>query len=220
MNEKKDADVEKIIEIRSSFRGSKKRKTYNKANIIGIVIIASVFLGLVISPYWNKTDDNNDKTSSITKKKTEIKSSETKEIKEIRETKETRETKENKEANTTDNIVENIGKQLTDNGFEITIKIISPAKLYTNVWISVKNTDDKEKPFRIGSDSMIIDNTGWRYENVYATGIEIEQTNLSAQTTREGSVFFDRLREGSNPKKLILDINGERIEFTLNTSNS
>ena len=116
----------------------------------------------------------------------------------------------------TKNIIGKMGTPFVINGFEINVTKVSSSFLYTNVWITVKNIDNKEKPFTIGPSTVILDNIGFQYEKVQVKrSSEIVQTNLASKALREGSIFFETLKEGRTAKKLILDLKGEKAEILL-----
>jgi hypothetical protein len=116
----------------------------------------------------------------------------------------------------TENIIGKMGTPFVINGFEINVTKVSSSFLYTNVWITVKNIDNKEKPFTIGPSTVILDNIGFQYEKVQVKrSSEIVQTNLEAKALREGSIFFETLKEGRTAKKLILDLKEEKAEILL-----
>ena len=56
----------------------------------------------------------------------------------------------------------------------------------------------------------------YSYEKVHVNrSSEIFETNLAAKALREGSIFFEPLKEGRNAKKLILDMKEEEAEIML-----
>ncbi len=117
------------------------------------------------------------------------------------------------------NLIGKIGVPLTKNGFEITVKKVYLGDTYTNVWVSVRNTENKEKPFKLGQGTLLLDNIGQQYENIkIPRSSEIVQTNLYSLSMREGSIFFESLKEGRMPKKMVLNASGEIFEFMLNSS--
>lgn len=115
-------------------------------------------------------------------------------------------------------IIGRIGVPMVRGGLEITVKSATPTYQFTNVWLNVKNIENTEKPLKLGPGNIIIDNKGQQYENIKVPrGAEISQTDLYPQAMREGAVFFERLSDGSRSlKKLVLYVNGEKIEFLLN----
>lgn len=222
-------DEKKIIEKRSSFRGWKERnkgKPIPKIKIIGVAAMVVIFSTLII--YYSYFDTDMNKKNSMDKNNTIIpvinsnssnggnnsfsnnvitpeKSQETK-------PKTTQETT----PKITKNIIGKMGTPFVINGFEINVTTVSSSFLYTNVWITVRNIDNKEKPFTIGPSTVILDNIGFQYEKVQVKrSSEIVQTNLAANALREGSIFFETLKEGRSAKKLILDLKGEKAEITL-----
>lgn len=113
-------------------------------------------------------------------------------------------------------LVGKIGVPLVSNGFEITVKGVTSSIINTNVGISIKNIENKEKPFKLGYGTVILDDNGQQYENIHPTrSSEISQANLSAKAIREGSVFFERFEDDRKANKLILNINEEKVEFKL-----
>lgn len=241
-------DEEKIIEKRSSFRGWKERnksKLPHKLNIIGITVIVLVFSALVIYPYWGEATnssakDKNKISSPIKKVNTISKNSSLKINNTTKINKQNLSLKANTKTNTKTNVSKlnlplktntknnttrniSIGKiyvPLLMNGLEINVTDVSTSIINSNVWINVKNRENTEKLFKIGSGTVIIDNMGQQYENIHITrSTEITQTNLSAKAIREGAIFFEKLKEDREPKKLILKINEETAEFTLKALN-
>lgn len=120
--------------------------------------------------------------------------------------------------NATENklITGKIGVPFMDDGFEITVKSTAQSIIYTSVWITVKNTDNKEKPFKVDFGTVIIDNMREQYENIHMKrSAEIVQTNLAAKAMREGAIFFEPIKESRRPEKLLLNINEQRAEISL-----
>lgn len=208
-------DEKKIIEKRTSFRGWKERnrgKSHQKIYIIGIAIVLLIFSTLIIYPYLDRKENvsipaieansstvsNNSSLIKVTPKITSPKTTPvvTPEI--------------------TKNIIGKMGTPFVINGFEINVTKASSSVLYMNVWIIAKNIDNMEKPFKIGTSTVVIDNMGQQYENIHVQrSSEIIQTNLTAKATRDGSIFFGPLRDGRSPKKLLLNINGQKAEILL-----
>lgn len=113
-----------------------------------------------------------------------------------------------------------IGTPIVKNGFEITVKSVTPSIQFTNVLLSVRNIDDKEKPFKIGPGTVLIDNKNQQYENIKIPKFtEITQTNLYPQAIRDGAVYFEGLKEGAVTSKLILYVNGDKLEFRIDPNN-
>lgn len=203
-------DEKKLIEKRTSFRGWKERNRGKSRQRTNIIIIATVFLIfsiLIIYPYLDRkenvsiptintnssVDSNNSSLIKVTPKITPIVTSDI-----------------------TSNIIGKIGTPFVINGFDINVTRVDLSVLYTNVWIIAKNTDSIEKPFKIGPSTVVIDNIGLQYEKVQIKrSAEIVQTNLAAKAMREGAIFFEPLKEGRSPKKLILNINGQKAEIKL-----
>lgn len=224
-------EEKKILEKRSSFRGWKERnkeRTHKKKKIIGITIIISIFFVMMAYSYVSKIDDDkidDNISSSIGKNNTSFPIKQNSTVAYTNKSY-TNTTKTNKsytnttKTNASRNVIGKIGVPLINNGFEITVKSISLTEIRVTVWIIVKNKDNYEKPFKLGSGTTILDNIGQQYENIkVARSAEIAQTNLSAQAMREGAIFFERLKDGRSPKKLTLNINNDKIEFVLdNTS--
>jgi hypothetical protein len=214
-------EEKKIIEKRSSFKGWKERnkgKTNNRKNVIVSIIAILIMSVLVAYPYLSNVDNSNisvgqqDNTSKLTPvKNTTTNYSKNKDNPTPKIINTPKATTTPKKIVTGD-----IGVPLVTNSLEITIKRANPSMLYTNIWTSVKNLDGNEKQFRIGSGTVVIDNMGQQYEAIkIARSSEISQANLSAYAMREGAIFFERLIDGRTLKKLILNANNEKIEFTL-----
>lgn len=231
MGEEKD-----ILEKRSSFRGWKERnqeRVGKKRKIIGAVIILSIFSAMMMYPYLGKIDNKDDKDNgniSLSTGKNDTNGSKVgqtnKTDKANKADNGSKTDKSNKtdkgsktdKTNTSQTVVGKIGVPLVSNGFEITIKSISMTELRTTVWMTVKNKDNYEKSFKIGLGTSILDNEGQQYENIRVTrSAEIAQTNLSGGAMREGAVFFDRIKDGRNPKRLILNLNNNKVEFILDS---
>ncbi len=208
-------DEKKIIEKRSSFRGWKERnkgKSREKAYIIGAVITIIIFSALIMYPSSNKKDivsipDISANSSNSSNNSSPIK---------VITTQKTPAVTPVVTPVITGNITGKMGTPLVINGFEITVKNVASTVLYMNVWIIARNTDNIEKPFKIGPSTVLIDNMGEQYENIHVErSSEIIQTDLTARAMREGSIFFGPLREGRSPKKVILNINGQKAEIML-----
>ncbi len=121
---------------------------------------------------------------------------------------------------TVNNTIGKKGVPLTKNGLEITVKNVYSEITYTNVQVSIKNIENKEKPFKFGPGTILLDDMNQQYENVkIPRSSEIAQTNLYPLAMREGSIFFEPLKEGRTPKKLVLNVSGEIFQFMLNSSN-
>ncbi len=218
-------EEKKIMEKRSSFKGWKERnkgKENQKKYIAVAIITVSIILALAIYPYLNlnNTDDGNTtiKKQNNTSKKTPVKNIKTNSSKNSSKSSNSSTPKivETPSVTTTPKkiITGNIGVPIVSGSFEITIKRASPSMLHTDIWASVKNMNDNEEKFKIGPGTVVIDNMGQQYENIkVARSAEISQTNLSANAMREGAIFFERLKDGRTLKKLILNINNEKIEF-------
>jgi hypothetical protein len=216
-------DEKKVIEKRSSFRGWKERnkgKSQQKTYIIAAVTLAVIFSSLIIFQYLNQNDNisipvisanssNGSKNSSLIGAKPEIITPEITPVV-------TPKTTPVVTPEITKNIIGKMGIPLVLNGFEINVTRADSSVMYTRVWIIAKNIEDVEKPFKIGPSTVVIDNIGLQYERVQVTrSAEIVQTNLAARAMREGSIFFEPLKEGRSPKKLILEINGKKAEIML-----
>ncbi len=207
-------DEKKVIEKRLSLRGWKERnrgKPQQKIYIIAAVTLVLIFSSLLIYQYLNKnpvtnanssTDSNNSSLIKVTPKTSAPKTTTPKATPVV-----------TPEINKS--IIGTMGTPFILNEFEINVTRVDSSSLYTNIWIIAKNTADTEKPFKIGPSSVIIDNIGLQYERVQVARAGISQTNLTAKAMRQGAIFFEPLREGRNPKKLILNINGQKAEIML-----
>ncbi len=201
-----------IIEKRTSFRGWKERnkgKSQRKNYIIGIAITALIFSTLIIYPHLDRKENvsipalnanspsNNSSLIKVTPKITVSNKTPvvTPEI--------------------TRNIIGKMGTPLVLNGFEINLTRADTSVIYTSVWIIAKNIGDVEKSFKIGPSTVVIDNIGQQYERVQVKRAGISENNLAAKAITDGAIFFDPLREGRSPKKLILEINGQKAEIML-----
>ncbi|MCZ7381201.1 MAG: hypothetical protein O8C64_06490 [Candidatus Methanoperedens sp.] len=112
-----------------------------------------------------------------------------------------------------------LGMPGVKNGLEITVKSVTPGDIYTSVWVSVRNLGNTENPFKLTPSPVIIDNTGNQYESIkVARSGEIAQTNLYSMAKREGAIFFERPKEGASMKKLVLYVNGDKFEYTLDAT--
>ncbi len=117
------------------------------------------------------------------------------------------------------NIVGKLGVPLVNNGLEITVNSTAPAVLFTTVKLFVRNLEKTEKAFKIGPGTIILDNTGQQYEIVKISGATpIAQTDLYPLASREGSLFFEPLKDGRKVSKLVLYVNDNKLEFILYSS--
>ncbi len=213
-------EEKKIMEKRSSFRGWKERnkdKIHQKKRTKEILIILSIFLVMMYTLGGTNNDVSKDKgnktnkaVDNITKNKTTNPEKQGKQNISLIKKNDTEDTN-------TQNIIGKIGVPVNSkNGFEITVKSISSTELRTTAWIIVRNKDKYKKPFKLGSDTIILDNLGQQYENIdVKRSAEISQTDLAPQAMREGAIFFERLKDGRKPKNLTLNINNEQIDFIL-----
>lgn len=208
-------DEKKITEKRSSFRGWKERnrgRSNQKMYIIGVATVVVIFSAFLIYQYSfiksnnsipviianSSTGGNNSSLIKVTPKITSPKITPV------------------VTPGITKNITGKMGTPLVINGFEINVTRVGSSFLYMNVWIIAKNIDNIEKPLKIGPSTVVIDNMGEQYENVHVQrSSELIQTNLTAKAMRSGSIFFVPLKEGRSPKKLLLNINGQKGEIVL-----
>lgn len=208
-------DEKKIIEKRSSLRGWKERnrgKSSQKTYIVAAATLVVIFSGLIVYQYLNQNDNilipvtsanssNGSNNSPLIKETPKITAPKTTPVVTPEIIK---------------NIIGNMSTPFVLKGFEINVTRADSSILYTNVWIIAKNIEDVEKPFKIGPSTVLMDNIGLQYERVQVKrSREIIQTNLASRAIRDGVIFFEPLREGRSPKKLILEINGQKAEVTL-----
>ncbi len=216
-------DEKKIMEKRSSFRGWKERqkgKTSPKKYIN--IVVAMVVILSALTIYYSYLDKNIEQNNSIIPViKTNSSNSGNNSSINIfttpkKTTAPTPKITQARTPNTTTFVLGKMGTPLIINGFEINVTKVSSSFLYMNVWITVKNIDTKEKPFTIGPSTVILDNIGFQYEKVQVKrSSEIVQKNLAAKALREGSIFFEPLKEGRSAKKLILDLKEEKAEIII-----
>ena len=208
-------DEKKIIEKRTSFRGWKERnsgKSQQRKYIIGIATVILIFSTLIIYTYLDRKEDVsipviNSNSSTASNNLSLIK---------VTPTITAPKTTPVVTPEINKSIIGKMGAPLVLNGFEINVTRADSSVLYTNVWIIAKNIGDVEKPFTIGPSTVLIDNIGQQYEKVQVKrSAEIVQTNISAKAMREGAIFFEPLKEGRSPKKLILEINRKKAEVML-----
>lgn len=217
-------DEKKIIEKRSSLRGWKERnkgKPRQKIYIIAAVTLAVIFLSLIIFQYLNQKEtisipvisansSNGSNNSSLIVKTPNIT---------IPKTTTPNIPAPKKTPVVTPEITRNImGKMDTPlvlNGFEINVTRADVSVMYTSVWIIVKNIGDVEKSFNFGPSTVVIDNIGQQYERLQVKRAGISENNLAGKAMTDGAIFFDPLKEGRSPKKLILEINGKKAEIML-----
>jgi hypothetical protein len=112
-------------------------------------------------------------------------------------------------------IMGKIGTPFIMNEFEITVKNVVPSDLRISVWIEVKNTVDVEKQFKLNPNPVLIDNKGNQYETIIVARSDTIQNKLYPKTMDDGALFFERLKEGRSPNKLILEMNGQKAEVLL-----
>lgn len=214
-------EEKKIMEKRSSFKGWKERnkgKSSQKKNIIVVVATVLILFALVAYPYLDSTDDDKTPTKqqNNTSKKTPVKNVKTNSSKSVNGSTPKIVNTPKVTATPKKIITGSVGVPVVSNSLEITIKRANPSMLHTDIWASVKNLDDNEKQFKIGPGTVVIDNMGQQYENIkVARSSEISQANLSAHAMREGAIFFERFPDGRTLKKLIININNEKIEFII-----
>jgi len=104
-------------------------------------------------------------------------------------------------------------------GFEFTVMSVTQTMFFTSVLLQVRNMDNTDKSFKLTPNPILLANTGNQYERISkARSNEIIQTDLYSLAKREGFVYFDRLKEGETPEKLVLYMNGDKLEFMLNAS--
>lgn len=224
MGEEKD-----ILEKRSSFKGWKERnkeRVGKKRKIVGVIIILSVFSVMLAYPYINNLGDDGDKdnvnaslsTGKNDTNRSKIDSGSKTGSSKVDSGGKTGNDSKTGKTNTSQTVVGKIGVPVISNGFEIIIKSVSMTELRTTAWMTVKNKDNYEKPFKIGLGTSILDNEGQQYENIRVVrSAEIAQTNLSGDAMREGAIFFERIKDGRNPKRLTLNINNNKVEFILDS---
>jgi len=84
-----------------------------------------------------------------------------------------------------------IGVPLVKNGLEVTVKNLISSDIHTSIWLSVKNIESSEKPFKLIPGPAIQDDLGNQYESIKVPrASEISQTILYSNSTREGTVFL------------------------------
>jgi hypothetical protein len=115
----------------------------------------------------------------------------------------------------TRNIIGKMGTPFVINDFKITIKNVALGSIQTSVWIEVTNTADVEKLFKLSPNPVMIDNQGNQVETIILERSGISQSNLYPKAMREGAIFFEPLKDGRSPKKLVLEMNGQKAEITL-----
>jgi hypothetical protein len=90
---------------------------------------------------------------------------------------------------------------------------------FTGILLQVRNMDNTEKTFKLTPNPILLANTGNQYERITkARSNEIIQNNIYGMAKREGFVYFENLKEGEIPEKLVLYVNGDKLEFMLNAS--
>lgn len=116
-------------------------------------------------------------------------------------------------------VVGQLGIPVVKKGLEITVMSATPTMFFTSILVQVRNMENTEKIFKLAPNPILLANTGNQYDRITkARSNEIIQTNLYAMAKREGFVYFDNLKEGESPEKLVLYINGDKLEFMLNAS--
>lgn len=216
-------EEKKIMEKRSSLKGWKERnqgKSQKRRNIVIMAIAMSIFLALAIYPYLNLIEDDDQpvkqQNSSVKKIKTNSSMTSNTSKKTTNDTSKKVTASKNNTNIIAKKIIGKIGTPLVSNGFEIVVKSVTPSDLRVTAWVTVRNKEKIEKSFKFGPDTIIIDNMGQQYERIkVARSAEIPQTNLYGGAMVEGAVFFNRLKEGRTPTKLILNIENDKIEFDL-----
>jgi hypothetical protein len=119
------------------------------------------------------------------------------------------------------NTVGKIGVPVVKGGFEITVKSATPSNQYTSVWLSVKNLENEEQTLKLGPGNIVIDDKGQQYESIKVPkSAELTQTDIYPLAMKEGGVYFDKLSDGNRKlQKLVLYVNGEKLEFKLDAHN-
>jgi hypothetical protein len=115
-----------------------------------------------------------------------------------------------------ENIRYTVGSTITKGGISVRLERVNILDYTSSIWIYVENNNDFIIPLRLSPAPVIIDNFGTQYENIkIERSAEIAQTELQPNSNRAGAVFFERLKEGAKPKKLILNMNGKSFEYFL-----
>jgi hypothetical protein len=116
-------------------------------------------------------------------------------------------------------VVGKLGIPVVKKGFEITVMSVSTTMSFTGILLQVRNMDNTEKAFKLTPNPILLASTGNQYERITkARSNEIIQNNIYGMAKREGFVYFENLKEGEIPEKLVLYVNGDKLEFMLNAS--
>lgn len=117
---------------------------------------------------------------------------------------------------TVENVRAGIGSTITKGGLSVRLERINILTYYTSIWVRIENNKDQIMPVRLTPVPVIIDNLGTQYENIKVErSAEIAQTELQPKSKRDGAIFFEKIKEGAKPKKLMLYLNGESFEYFL-----
>jgi hypothetical protein len=108
-----------------------------------------------------------------------------------------------------------MGEAITLGGFEINLKGFQNTPDWrSQVVISVKNIENKDKPFKFNMTPVIIDDLGNQYEMIdIKMSNQIKQTTLAPLTQIEGSIFFEPIRTEAKHIIFILSISSEKYVF-------
>lgn len=225
-----DGERATIMEKRSSFRSRKRDKSRAPWNLLPfIAVLLIVLLVFALDINQNDNSSNNsiepenkkpvssfplEKASNITKSSS-IQDPATSIVNPSKNIVHSSSTQPEAD----DEIAGKIGVPLLKNGFEVTVNSVNPQDFHTSIWISVRNMEDTQRPFRLKPSPFIIDNIGNQYENIKVVRSgQIVQNDLYKMARREGAIFFERLKTDTWPEILVLYINGDKTEYMLNAS--
>lgn len=107
------------------------------------------------------------------------------------------------------------GEAITQGGLEIKLKSFQNNKDWdSQVYITVKNIENENKPFKYNFTPVLIDDLGNQYEMInIKRSNQIEQTTIAPLARIEGSIFFEPIRAEAKYIIFILRISSEKYVF-------
>ena len=109
-----------------------------------------------------------------------------------------------------------MGDIITQYGFEVMLRGFQNFPGWTSqVYISVKNMENEDKPFSLYSSPVLIDDLGNQYRMVKIDrSSQIKQTEIYPGVIRRGTIFFEPINTDSRNLRLIIYLNGEKYVFS------
>lgn len=108
-----------------------------------------------------------------------------------------------------------MGDTITQEGFAVMLRGFQNSQDWTSqVFVSVKNIENEQKPFDLNPSPVLIDDLGNQYRmiNVQRSS-QIKQTTIYPGAIRRGTIFFEPIRPDAKYLRLILYLYGNKYEF-------